>query len=105
MPFTPFHFGPALFLGIPLRKYLHAPTFILANVILDVEPLLVLVMGLNYPLHGYFHTFITAIGVGVAFGFVMFLLEGAMHPLYSKLMLEPETRIKKSQFIIADRIS
>jgi hypothetical protein len=24
MPFTPFHFGPALGLGLPLRKYVHA---------------------------------------------------------------------------------
>jgi len=101
MPFTPFHFGPALCLGIPLRKYIHAPSFILANVVLDVEPLLVLVMGLNYPLHGYLHTFIVAVGVGVAFGFVMFLLERTMHPLYRKLLLEPETKLKKSQFIIA----
>lgn len=101
MPFTPFHLGPALCLGIPLRKYIHAPTFILANVVLDVEPLLVLVMGLNYPLHGYLHTFIAAVGVGVTFGLAMFLLERTMHPLYSKLLLEPETKLKKSQFIIA----
>ena len=101
MPFTPFHLGPALCLGIPLRKYIHAPTFILANVILDIEPLLVLLLGLRYPLHGYFHTFIAAIGVGIAFGLVMFLLERPMHPLYRKLLLEPEKTFKKSQFIIA----
>ena len=101
MPFTPFHLGPALCLGIPLRKYIHAPTFILANVILDTEPLLVLIMGINCPLHGYFHTFIAAIGVGIAFGLVMFLLERPMHPLYRKLLLEPEKTFQKSQFIIA----
>lgn len=101
MPFTPFHLGPALCLGIPLRKYIHAPTFILANVVLDIEPLLVLITGLNYPLHGYFHTFIAAVGVGVAFGFVMFFLERPMHPLYKRLLLEPEATFKKSQFIIA----
>ena len=101
MPFTPFHFGPALCLGIPLRKHIHAPTFILANVILDIEPLLVLAIGLNYPLHGYLHTFIAAVGVGVAFGFTMFFLERTMHPLYKTLLLEPEASFKKSQFIIA----
>lgn len=101
MPFTPFHLGPALCLGIPLRKYIHAPTFILANVLLDIEPLLVLVTGLNYPLHGYLHTFVAAIGVGVAFGFVMFFLERTIHPLYKTLLLEPEAMFKKSQFIIA----
>jgi len=101
MPFTPFHLGPALFFAIPLRKYIHAPTFILANVLLDVEPLLVLTMGLNYPLHGYLHTFAAAIIIGAAFGFVMFFLERIMHPLYRTLLLEPEPVFKKSQFIIA----
>src|SRR4030067_1435716 len=101
MPFTPFHLGPALCLGIPLRKYIHAPTFILANVIWDIEPLLVLIMGLNYPLHGYLHTFIAAVGVGVAFGFVMFLLERFMHPVYAKFSLESRVMVNKSQFIIA----
>ena len=100
MPFTPFHLGPALCLGIPLRKYIHVPTFILANVILDTEPLLVLLLGLRYPLHGYLHTFIAAVGVGIAFGLVMFLLERPMHPLYRKLLLEPDIAFKKSQFMI-----
>lgn len=58
MPFTPFHLGPAIFFGMLLRRNMHMPTFIVANVILDVEPLLVLILGLKYPLHGYFHTFI-----------------------------------------------
>ena len=45
------------------KKLYAAPTFILANVVLDIEPLLVLIMGLNYPLHGYLHTFIAAVVV------------------------------------------
>jgi len=101
MPFTPFHLGPALCLGIPLRKYIHAPTFILANIILDIEPLLVLTIGLNYPLHGYLHTFIAAVVVGVVFGLGMFFLERIMHPFYKKLLLEPEATFKKTNFIIA----
>ena len=80
MPFTPFHFGPALFLGLPLRKFMHVPTFILANVILDVEPFLILFYGLSYPLHGYSHTFLLAIVVGIALGYAMFPLEKTLHP-------------------------
>jgi hypothetical protein len=101
MPFTPLHLGPALCLGLPLRSYIHAPTFILANVLLDVEPLIVLLLGLNYPLHGYLHTFASAIGVGLAFGFLMFLLERPMGSLYKKLLLKPKVLFKKSQFIVA----
>ncbi|MCX8170580.1 MAG: hypothetical protein N3E47_01215 [Candidatus Bathyarchaeota archaeon] len=57
MPFTLFHLGPALGLGLPLRRRLHVPTLVLANVIVDLEPFFVLFLGLDYPLHGYFHIF------------------------------------------------
>ena len=89
IPFTPFHFGPALGLGLPLRKYMHVPTFIVANVIVDIEPFLVLFLGLRYPLHGYLHTFGLAFFVGLALGYAMFLLERVLRPLYRMFLLEP----------------
>ena len=101
MPFTPFHFGPALCIGLPLRKYIHPPTFILANILLDIEPLTVLVTRVNYPLHGYFHTFIAAIVVGAALGFAMFFLERILYPSHRKLRLEQEATFKKTHFIAA----
>ena len=101
MPFTPLHLGPALFFGISLRSYIHAPTFILANVILDVEPFLVLVTSADYPLHGYLHTFIAAVGVGLLIAFAMFLLEGRLKPLYKSLRLETDRTLGKSKFMLA----
>ena len=96
MPFTPFHFGPALGFGLPLRKYLHVPTFIVANVIVDVEPLFVLMLGLNYPLHGYLHTFIFASLTGFALGYVMFSLDRVLNTLYNamKLVVENDQSLK-----------
>ncbi len=58
MPFTPFHLGPALLIGLILFNYLDFPTFLIANIIIDIEPLTVLLIGLNSPLHGFFHSFI-----------------------------------------------
>ena len=101
MPFTPFHFGPALCFGLPLRKYMHDPTFILANVAVDIEPFLVLSLGLRYPLHGYLHTFISAFCFGLALGFAMFLLERIMHPLYKAFLLEPKIMLKMKPFMVA----
>jgi membrane-bound metal-dependent hydrolase YbcI (DUF457 family) len=63
------------------------PTFIVASVIVDVEPLLVLVLGLRYPLHGYLHTFLFASLTGLALGYVMFSLDGFLHPVYRALRL------------------
>jgi hypothetical protein len=101
MPFTPLHLGPALAFGLPLQKYLHAPTFILANVILDVEPLLVMIFGLQYPLHGYAHTFLSAIAVGLLLGSVMFLLETPLQPVYRTMKLESGKVLRLKSFLIA----
>lgn len=101
MPFTPFHFGPALGFGLPLRKYIHAPTFILANVILDVEPFIVLFYGLEYPLHGYLHTFLLAFFVGFVLSYSMFLLERLMHPIYKAFLLESSGTLSVKSFTVA----
>ena len=101
MPFTPFHLGPGLLFSIPFKKYLHAPTFIIANLVLDIEPLIVLISGAQYPLHGFFHTFIMATAVGTAFGFLMLIAEKSMGPLFLRLQLEPETKPGRAQFVMA----
>jgi hypothetical protein len=99
MPFTPFHFGPAIGFGLPLRKYLHVPTFLVANVIVDVEPLLVLILGLNYPLHGYLHTFIFASLTGLALGYVMFSFDRLLHHIYKTIKLVVENHQSLKSYI------
>lgn len=101
MPFTPFHLGPAIAVGLPLRKYLHTPTFIVGNLVLDIEPLLVLVFGLRYPLHGYLHTLALALAVGLLLGVVMFKLEVFMSPFYRKIKLETDKPLKVGSFLSA----
>lgn len=64
MPFTLLHLGPALFLGMIFLRYIDLPTFLVANVIVDIEPLAILALSLNrpeslaLPLHGMLHTFL-----------------------------------------------
>lgn len=57
MPFTPFHFGPNLWIGILLLKFINIGAFLLSNIIIDLEPLIVLLFNLEYPLHGYIHSY------------------------------------------------
>jgi len=71
MPFTPFHLGPALLLGLILYNILDFPTFLIANIIIDVEPFIILIMGLNQPLHGFFHSFIGGTIISFALFFVI----------------------------------
>jgi len=68
MPITPLHFGPSALISLPLNRYIDIPIFILANVIVDIEPLMEMVFNLNYPLHGYAHTFLSGIIIGTIFG-------------------------------------
>jgi len=64
MPFTPYHFGPSACIALPLNRYIDVPVFVFANVIVDIEPLAVMIFGLSYPLHGYCHTFLIGCLVG-----------------------------------------
>lgn len=52
MPFTPYHFGPALLVGLVLFRRLDLPTFVVANVVVDVRAALVYFGHLDGPLHG-----------------------------------------------------
>lgn len=76
MPFTPYHFGPSAVLAIPLDRKIDVPVFILANVIIDIEPLMVMLFGFNYPLHGYAHTLVGAAVLGLSWGVAAHALKG-----------------------------
>jgi len=58
MPLTPYHWGPASWIGLVFRKWLILPVFLISAVIIDIEPGIVMFGGLNYPLHGFFHSFV-----------------------------------------------
>lgn len=62
------------FFGLFLLEFIDFPTFLVANVIVDLEPFLVVFLDLDYPLHGFFHSFIGGTIVAVVLAFVMFKL-------------------------------
>lgn len=95
MPFTPFHFGVHACVAFPLNKKLDIPVFILANVAIDIEPLLVITLNLFYPLHGYAHTFIGAILLGTLWGLIAFKCKYSLRRLMKFLKLPYETTLKK----------
>lgn len=96
MPFTPFHFGPSACLSLPLRRYIDVPVFILANVVIDTEPLLVMIFNFSYPLHGLAHTFAGAAIIGLCFGFTAFFAKEFIEPIMKKtLRLRYTASLKK----------
>ncbi|MDD5135596.1 MAG: hypothetical protein PHP01_09345 [Phycisphaerae bacterium] len=73
MPVTPYHFGPSGLLGYIFRKWIDLPVFVLANVVIDVEVLLVNMINTGRPIHRLSHTFLFGTVVGAAWGLVAYL--------------------------------
>ena len=94
MPFTPFHLGPALVIGIILIYYINFPTLLVTSVILDIEPFLVLLLDLNYPLHGFFHSFLGGTIIILLLSFFMFKIRPILNPITDFFKIE-----QKSSFL------
>jgi hypothetical protein len=95
MPFTPYHLGPALFLGLLFLSFIDFPTFLIASVIVDIEPFLVLFFNLNYPLHGFFHSLIGGTLVAIPLALIMHKIIDKISPLLSFFKLEQEISFKR----------
>ena len=69
-----------LTLGGPIfpKRTIDIPSFIFANVAVDIEPLIVINFGLKYPLHGYAHTLGGALIIGSDLG--MIIKDGGIRP-------------------------
>ncbi|MCG8670050.1 MAG: metal-dependent hydrolase [Pseudomonadales bacterium] len=59
MPFTPFHMGPGLLLKSILQGAFSLMVFGWAQIVMDVQPLIVLISGEGH-LHGFSHTYVGA---------------------------------------------
>ena len=94
MPLTPFHLGPGLLIGLLLLSFIDFPTFLVANVIVDVEPILVLFFDLDYPLHGFFHSFLGGTLVAFLLAAVMSKVRDSLSPLLSFFKLEQKSSFK-----------
>ncbi len=102
MPFTPFHFGPGLLISLIFLSFIDIPTFLIASVIIDVEPFLVLVFDLNYPLHGFLHSFLGGALVAIPLSVIMSKIRGHFSSLLSFLKVEQKfsfIKILLSSFI------
>lgn len=95
MPLTPFHFGPSALVGLPFRKRIDLPVFVMSNIFVDLEPVIVIISGANYPLHGFAHTFLFGSLVGTAGGMLMYFGQRRINSLFLKFGYIYEATIKK----------
>ena len=87
MPFTPYHFGAHACASLPFQRQLDVPVFIAANVVIDLEPLLVLGLHLDYPVHGYAHTLLFGGAIGLGFGALAYPFRAQLGALMKFLRL------------------
>lgn len=88
MPLTPFHIGPGLFIPLLLFNLIDLLTFLIASVILDIEPVLVLFLNLQYSVHGFFHTFLGGSIVALILAVFMIKTRKLFSPAMSVFKLE-----------------
>lgn len=70
MPFTPYHLGIALLIGVLFHKKIDLPSILAGSIVLDIWPFLVLMYNLPYPLHGFSHSFLVAFIAGIILAFL-----------------------------------
>jgi hypothetical protein len=95
MPFTPYHFGPSGFIGLGLNKWIDLPVFILANVVVDVEVLVVRWLGLGWPIHRYCHTLLGGAVVGALWGIAAYPLRHFFNGMMRVSHIPYETSLRK----------
>jgi membrane-bound metal-dependent hydrolase YbcI (DUF457 family) len=93
MPLTPFHLGPGLFIPLLLLNIVDLPTFLIASVILDIEPILILSLSLQYPVHGFLHSFMGGSIVALVLTVIMFRFRKLFSPVTSFFKLEQKWSI------------
>ncbi|NWF94853.1 MAG: hypothetical protein HXY34_01790 [Candidatus Thorarchaeota archaeon] len=86
MPFTPYHLGPGLLVGLCLFSVLDLTGLLIGSVILDVEPLLVITLNWPLPLHGLAHTYLGATAVGTVTTVVLYLMQRPLSSITSTLL-------------------
>ena len=95
MPFTPYHLGPSSFVGLTLRKWIDVPVFVLANVVVDVEVLVVRLLGADRPIHRYAHTLLLGTAVGIIWAVAAYPLRNFFKRLMQTLRIPYQTSFWK----------
>jgi hypothetical protein len=104
MPFTSYHIAFGLFVGLPSRRWIHLPTFLITTaVIVDIEPIMVMLGAIGGMVHGSLHTILLGVFMGFTAGLAMYFLEryfGFLKTLYRSFYLSQGSE-KPLNYILA----
>jgi hypothetical protein len=95
MPATPYHFLPHSAVALAFNRFVDWPTFLLANVFIDIQPLLVLLCVMDGPLHGLTHTYLIGCVIGAIAGICSYPFLPIYNRIFNALRFPYETNLKK----------
>lgn len=95
MPFTLFHLGPSLLAGLLLLGVFDLPALLVSSVVVDVEPFCVLFFSLDYPLHGFMHSFLGGSAAAVLASVVLYVLRNPSKQLTAVFRLKQDSSFGK----------
>jgi membrane-bound metal-dependent hydrolase YbcI (DUF457 family) len=95
MPLPPYHLGSGLGIGLGLFRFLDFPTLLVASVIVDVEPFVVLVFKPGYIYHGFFHSFLGGSVLAIVTGIAVYLLRGWIQRIMAVFKLAQKSSFRK----------
>ncbi|MFZ3060295.1 MAG: hypothetical protein WA102_11250 [Candidatus Methanoperedens sp.] len=95
MPFTPFHWGPSSLIGLLLIKIFDFPALLLSSVLVDIEPVLVLFLNLDYPLHGPVHSFLGGSIIAILTSMIVYALKNKIKIIMSFFRLAQDSSFNK----------
>jgi membrane-bound metal-dependent hydrolase YbcI (DUF457 family) len=95
MPYTPYHFGPSGLVALVFKKYIDIPVFVFANVVVDVEVLVINLLGLGWPIHKYSHTLLIGALAGVVWALAAYPLRRLINKIMTILRLPYRTSLRK----------
>jgi hypothetical protein len=88
MPVTPYHFGPNGLIGLLFKRWIDLPVFVLANVVVDLEVLIIVLSGQGEPVHRCCHTLLVGGLIGALWGFAAYPLRGLWRWIMSVYRLD-----------------
>lgn len=96
MPFTPYHLGPAILIALITYPVIDLPAFIIANIIIDFEPLVIILTGSQLPLHGKFHSITMGTLLGLLLALIITLFRKHGKSINKRMRLDYKTSTKKT---------
>jgi len=98
MPFTPFHLGPALLLGLVFSSIFDLPTLLIASVVPDVEPFGIILFHLSGPLHGFFHSYLGSSILAILVAILVYFFRENLTELMLRFKISQKSSFRKILF-------